>query len=774
MAVAASVKTVITVKGNDQASRQIKKSTTAMGRLSSSMTAATAKSQALGASLRNMATGNISGALSSVGGLLGGPGGAGGIAAAAGAATAATAALGVAVGVAAFKFTEWSSEIERSRAALDNTFGGQGVEKAIGFARQIGGVGVESVQKLATTLKASGINATVTAEQMQELANRATQMGKSGDEALTAFAEAVQKGTTRSLAQVGVFVSMTKAQEDFLKGTGRSTQSMSQAEKQAAVLAAVMRDLTNTAGATSSVYSRQDDVLARLSIAWSELKFVVSGYLAGPASGILENIASFIEIGGQLARVTLAAWNVGFTTVLMPVRALGVALGTVFNVSKALASGGLRKAGVALKESFGGAVGFTYGKTATAFSDLATEIGKVGDSTRKTVKEIQFAGSAFASLEGAAAKFSQGIAKRAKLEADLARKRAENARKAAKAAAKARAFRRLRIDSTRKMIDLENAARQAQAAGKPMQLARLKVLKSELDMNRKIEKVLKNRSLNEAEKQRTITAIRKIALLEQVGHIKKGKDAVVAAEKAKSDARDKAFKKEAAARDARRSAQANMIATENQLAQIKAANNPAELARLQNLQTEVELQQKIAIIKQNRNLSEAEQQRMIDATRGIAHAKQMKRIDEATKAENRASAARINGMIAVGQASMGLLEAVGVNGRAIAAFQAGLAAAQAFLAFSVGDYVGMIAATTAAINFGKIAGSSPETPSSSGAASSAPALTSPGITQPSSGTGGGGASYNITINGVYATAAETGAAIKQALGAAAATGMQGT
>jgi hypothetical protein len=207
---------------------------------------------------------------------------------------------------------------------------------------------------------------------------------------------------------------------------------------------------------------------------------------------------------------------------------------------------------------------------------------------------------------------------------------------------------------------------------------------------------------------------------------------------------------------------------------VKAANNPAELARLQNLQTEAELQQKIATIKQNFNLSEAEQQRMIDATRGIAHAKQMKRIDEATKAENQASAARINGMIAVGQASAGLLEAVGVNGRAIAAFQAGLAAAQAFLAFSVGDYVGMIAATTAAINFGKIAGSSPETPSSSGAAASAPALTSPGITQPSSGAGGGAASYNITINGVYATAAETGAAIKQALGAAAATGMQGT
>jgi hypothetical protein len=703
MAVAASVKTVITVKGNDQASRQIKKSTTAMGRLSSSMTAATAKSQALGASLRNMATGNISGALSSVGGLLGGPGGAGGIAAAAGAATAATVALGVAVGVAAFKFTEWSSEIERSRAALDNTFGGQGVEKAIGFARQIGGVGVESVQKLATTLKASGINATVTAEQMQELANRATQMGKSGDEALTAFADAVLKGNTRALQQVGVMINAGRVLDKYAKSLGIATTQLTQQQKQAAVLAAVQEDLANKTGAASAIYSRQDDVLARLSVAWSELKFVVSGYLAGPASGILENIASFIEIGGQLARVTLAAWNVAFTAVLTPVRALGVALGTVINVSKALASGSLRAAGKALDDSFGSAAGFVYGKTATAFSDLATEIGKVGESTRKTVKQVQFAGSAFASLEGFSAQFSQGIAKRAKLESDLARKRAERARRAAAAAARRR------------------AAAKAAAAADAKFFADLSALRAKDDADT-------------LERQRS---------------------EIAAMTKRKTDLQA-------------------LAGLENQLAQVKAANNPAELARLQNLQTEVELQQKIATIKQNLSLSDAEQQRTIDAVRGIAHAKQMQRLDEVAKAEERAAAARTASMMSAASASVQLLEAVGVNGRAIAAFQAGLAAAQAFLAFSVGDIPGMIAATAAAFNFGKIAGSSPETPSSSGAAASAPALTSPGITQPSSGTGGGAASYNITINGVYATAAETGAAIKQALGAAAATGMQGT
>lgn len=698
MAVAASVKTVITVKGNDQASRQIKKSTTAMGRLSSSMTAATAKSQALGASLRNMATGNISGALSSVGGLLGGPGGAGGIAAAAGAATAATVALGVAVGVAAFKFTEWSSEIERSRAALDNTFGGQGVEKAIGFARQIGGVGVESVQKLATTLKASGINATVTAEQMQELANRATQMGKSGDEALTAFADAIRGGETGALKMTGVIINGELAIKNYAKAHGFNAEAMSAEQRSAAVLEAVLDNLSTKAGATSAIYARQDDVLARLSVAWSDLKFKVSEYLNGPAAGLLENITETVEFFAKFGRVigAVTSFIVHSATVAWQLWGTAVA-GVASLIAKIVQGKGLLTLADHMDDVVASMKKVAIDDTASAFTKMTDAINDSGTATKKTVKQIQFIGSAFASLEGFSAQFSQGIAKRAKLEADLARKRAERARRAAKAAAR----------------------RRAAAAADAKFFADLSALRAKDDADT-------------LERQRS---------------------EIAAMTKRKTDLQA-------------------LAGLENQLAQVKAANNPAELARLQNLQTEAELQQKIATIKQNLSLSDAEQQRTIDAVRGIAHAKQMSNINAARKAQEDANRATVQGYLATGNAAVSALAQVGVAERAIAGVKAIMAGAEAFLAFARYDFAAGFAATAAAIQFGKVALTSPEVPS--GPQQAAPALTSPGITQPSSGTGGGAASYNITINGVYATAAETGAAIKQALGAAAATGMQGT
>jgi hypothetical protein len=697
MAVAASVKTVITIKGKDQASKSVKKSTTAMGKLQASMSKATAKSRALGSSLRNMATGNISGALSDVGGLLGGSGG---IAAAATAATAATAALAVGVGVAAFKFTEWSSEIERARAALDNTFGGQGVEKAIAFAREIGGVGVDSVQKLATTLKASGINATITAKQMQELANRATQMGKSGDEALTAFADAVQKGTTRSLASVGVFISVTKAQEDFLEGTGRSAESMSQLEKQQAVLNAVTRDLATSTGASSAMYSKQDNTLARISIAWTELKFKVSEYLGGPAVGLLENVADTIEFFARFGKVLGAVTNFIIHGAVTAWKLWGTAVGGVAAlIAKIVQGKSLVELGDHMDQVASDLKVAAIDDTATAFTAMASAIASVGTEAKKTVKQVSFLGSSYAFTEAMAAKFSAGIAKRAALEGKLAAKRAARRQRAAAWAAKRRAAQKAAAAADAKFFgDLAN---------------------------------LQAKTASEA----------------------------VARQRSEIDAMNK------------RKTDLQILATlENQLAQVKAANNPAELARLQNLQTEADLQQRIAEIKGNLSLEEGEQQRTIDAVRGIAHEKQMERLKTVTDAQRAANAARIQGFISTGKAAANALAEIGVAERAIAGIKAVMAGAEAFLAFSRYDFVAGIAATTAAVQFGKIALSSPDVPSGQ---SASPSTSAPGIQSPTPSGGGGTQSYNITINGVFATAAETGAAIKQAIGAASSTGMAG-
>jgi hypothetical protein len=165
-----------------------------------------------------------------------------------------------------------------------------------------------------------------------------------------------------------------------------------------------------------------------------------------------------------------------------------------------------------------------------------------------------------------------------------------------------------------------------------------------------------------------------------------------------------------------------------------------------------------------------DRQRTIDAVRGIAHEKQMERLKTVTDAQRAANAARIQGFISTGKAAANALAEIGVAERAIAGIKAVMAGAEAFLAFSRYDFVAGIAATTAAVQFGKIALSSPDVPSGQ---SASPSTSAPGIQSPTPSGGGGTQSYNITINGVFATAAETGAAIKQAIGAASSTGMAG-
>jgi hypothetical protein len=719
MAVAASVKTVITVKGNDQASRQIKKSTTAMGRLSSSMTAATAKSQALRASLRSMATGDISGALSSVGGLLGGPGGAGGIAAAATAATAATAALAVGFTAAAFKTAQWAEEMERLRVQLDNAFGPNGVEQALAFADAIGGVSAKSVGKLASTIKQTGITAQFTVDQLQELGNRAAKAGKTGDEALEGLNRALQTGTTRALKQVGVFINSGRVLDAYAASIGTTTTKLTDFEKQSAVAAAITEELGRATDNTTTAHQKLDSILARVDNTMLRLKMTLSDVVGGESADFLKRVLDLVDSLSRWSGVLINLLKFGLFPFIAGTHAAVIALSGLVKVVTDLADGGsFAKAGKEMKK-LGADVLSALDPTkalrdtwAAANKAMSATPSSVGDGVLRVNDTLRTGKRLFTDFVGGV----KSLYKSTVGGADAA------------------------VASAKKVVDAIG-----KGASRATERRRLKAVKR----------------LRQARSKAAAARLREERFFDDL--IESG-DRAVEEQIAKNAERARAHTQSIN----------EIIFAENQLAQVKAANNPAELARLQNLQTEAELQQKIATIKQNFSLSEVEQQRMIDATRGIAHAKQMKRIDEATKAENQASAARINGMIAVGQASVGLLEAVGVNGRAIAAFQAGLAAAQAFLAFSVGDIPGMIAATAAAINFGKIAGSSPETPSSSGAAASAPALTSPGITQPSSGTGGGGASYNITINGVYATAAETGAAIKQALGAAAATGMQGT
>jgi len=533
MAVAASVKTVITVQGQDRASREVNKASSSIGRLNKAVQSAQSSMGRMGQAVRSAFSGDVAGAVGNVSGLLGG---AGGVAGAAAAAAAGTAALGAAVAVAAYKFTEWSVEIERTRAALDSTFGaGKGVESAIGFARAIGGVGVESVTKLATTLKATGISATITAQQMQELTARATTMGKSGDDALSAFADAVARGNTRALQSVGTFINAGRVLDEYAKAAGKTTTELTQYEKQVAVLAAVQESLDQQMGSTSTTFARQDDVLARLSIAWTDFKFQLSEVLAGPAAGILETMAEAAEAMARFGRVAASVAVALGTTFTANTRAAGIALGGMAAAAATLASGGSLKTAVGLLErASDDAVASGIGKSADAWRKVYDEISK-GTAKVRAVQSISTSGGLkkyLADVESAIRLTDKMTAKAdAALKKAAARKVARGGSKKAAALALAkrqdeeffRDLKALREQDARDAIDLrrreilamDEARRQMAQAIQSVDQERQLAFEAEID---RIERTAQARAAAEqaAISQATNTAVAGVNAAEQL------------------------------------------------------------------------------------------------------------------------------------------------------------------------------------------------------------------------------------------------------------------
>lgn len=276
----------------DRSSKNINKSNRALKNTARSLDRAAKKSTEMGNALRSATSGNVIGAVQGLAGALG-PGA--GVAGMAVIATGAVAALGAGVAVAAVKFTKWSIEIERLRAGLDAAFGGEGLQRAISLAEQIGGVGAENVGKLASTIRLTGIEATFTSEQLQELTARATAVGKSGDEALQALNKALTTGTTRSLKMVGTFIESSRVQDEYAKAIGKTTTQLTAFDKQQAVANALMEDLNRATGAVSETFSKQDRALANLDNAWLSLKGTISETAAEDMALVVQKTADLIR-----------------------------------------------------------------------------------------------------------------------------------------------------------------------------------------------------------------------------------------------------------------------------------------------------------------------------------------------------------------------------------------------------------------------------------------------------------------------------------------------
>ncbi len=226
-------------------------------------------------------------------------------------AAAAIAAVGAAA-AAARGLSAMVAETERLRASMSAVFGENGLQVAIDTARAIGGVGAESVAKLARTLDLASVKGQLTVEQLQKVTAIATKAGKDGDAALTAFADAIAKGNTRSLQQVGIFINAGRVLDEYARSVGKTTTQLTAAEKSQAVFDAAVEKAESVTGAASEAYATQDEALARLDNALLELKARLAES-AGPVADIVNGIASAVEVTTRWTRVLLAlakVWQV--------------------------------------------------------------------------------------------------------------------------------------------------------------------------------------------------------------------------------------------------------------------------------------------------------------------------------------------------------------------------------------------------------------------------------------------------------------------------------
>ncbi len=434
----ASVTTNIVIKGQDDASAAINKASKSAKGLTGSLEAVQSKAQGLTGSLRSMAAGDVLGGLK---GLSGGLGSGAGLAGTAALAAAGIAAIGVAIGAAAVKATEWSIELERLRAQMRFAFAG-GEQEAFALADAIGGVGVESVVKLSTTLKAAGVDGKVTVEQMQAITNAATAMGKTGDDALSAFADAIRTGSGRALKAVGVFVDSEKAVKEYADSLGVATSGLTDAQKSQAILNATLAAVPGLAQAGTNTYAEQDKALSLLANTTTRWKLELSELASGPALRILRSVKDLTE-GFDGLEETLKTL---VKTAAIPLRGMASGIERLARSAVLLKRGDLGEAALAAGEALAklGSMG-----TAQGLDDLIGALSKTGerqkdvaDKTKEANKSIEVQGATVGGLAVAWQIYNdtttKGVQAQVKF-ADAAAKATEAARKQAAAQAAARA-----------------------------------------------------------------------------------------------------------------------------------------------------------------------------------------------------------------------------------------------------------------------------------------------------------------------------------------------
>ena len=220
------------------------------------------------------------------------------------AALAAGAFAAIGASVAAVKrLTEMAEEAARLRASLDFAGGGQGgFQRMIDLADKIGGVGVESVGRFTVAIRNSGVLTRFTAEQLQKLTGVALTAGKTGDDAMTAVAQAIENANTRSLKSIGIFINNSRVQKEYADALGKTTTELTALEQRQAVATAVQEKLNKATATANETHKRLDESLADLGNRFVELKVAIAG-AASPA------LSAFVRQMSAATKATIGLIN---------------------------------------------------------------------------------------------------------------------------------------------------------------------------------------------------------------------------------------------------------------------------------------------------------------------------------------------------------------------------------------------------------------------------------------------------------------------------------
>lgn len=710
----ASVTTNIVIKGQDDASAAINKASKSAKGLTGALEGVQAKAQGLTGSLRSMVSGDVLGGVKGLGGSLGGGSGLAGQAALA---AAGIAGIGVALGAAAIKITEWSIELERLRAQMRFAFAG-GEQEAFAFADAVGGVGVESVVKLSTTLKSAGVDGKVTTEQLQAIANAATAMGKTGDDALSAFADAVRSGSTEALKQVGVFVNSEVAIKQYAKQMGILPERMTAAQRSQAVLNATLAAVPGLAQAGTDAHARQDAALSRLGNAWTAYKLELSEIVAGPAVDIVESVNKISDAVGDMTKGVKLAVKLAFA----PVTAIIGAINAAFKSLASLATGA-GKVLDAIKSRDPRQIAGAFKSAQDDIANSAAEAGKaialaipgVGMASKQWEAYTEFAQDGAAKTKettraliaegGAASGLTQTLAQLAQAQGIAA----ETTKLAGEASRKAAEQRRRAAEAARKAADAD-AALKTKLAGQDAEFMTGLGTQNAADAARAVE----------IQRQEIAAVQERAAAIEQY--------------------RDR------------------VLGVQQEL-----AADPATAALIEQARIRLDLQRQIAEVSERYAMDEQLRQQATAAVTLEANAKiaaSQQRLDEQSA---QVAAHRTEQAFGVAEAVVQGLGMIEGAERAQAGLQALIETARAIQSFALYDFAAGAKHAVAAAAFAKVA-LTPKPAAPAGAQQQRQ------IAEPARGAAVAGTT-NIVINGVYATKAQVGAALGAAMQAAKPTGM---